>query len=169
MGPSSGDSVPPGTVVFHAANTPPAGYLKANGAAVSRSTYAALFAVIGTTYGVGDGSTTFNVPDLRGLFARSWDDGAGRDAGRVFGSVQADNNKAHTHSGTTSSNGAHTHTIPYSTNSNFADINGSRSVASTTSITATSSGGEHTHTFTTDSTGSESRPINIALLACIKY
>ena len=56
----------PGRIEAYAGATPPTGYLLCNGDAVSRTTYAALFAVTSTTYGVGDGSTTFNVPDLRG-------------------------------------------------------------------------------------------------------
>jgi len=56
--------VPPGTIITYAGSTAPSGYLVANNAAVSRTTYAALFAVIGTTYGAGDGSTTFNLPNL---------------------------------------------------------------------------------------------------------
>jgi phage-related tail fiber protein len=66
----------------------PAGWLKANGATVSRATYADLFAAIGTTYGAGDGATTFRLPDLRGEFLRSWDDGRGVDPGRTVGSSQ---------------------------------------------------------------------------------
>jgi len=54
-----------GTIVPWSTSTAPTGFLKCDGAAVSRTTYAALFAVVGTTYGVGDGSTTFNVPDLQ--------------------------------------------------------------------------------------------------------
>lgn len=67
----------------------PAGYLECNGQAVSRTTYALLFAKIGTTYGAGNGSTTFNLPDLRGEFVRGWDNGRGIDAGRTIGSSQA--------------------------------------------------------------------------------
>lgn len=81
-------AVPTGTVIHVSQNTTPPGYLKANGAAVSRGAYAALFAVIGTTYGVGDGSTTFNLPDFRGEFLRGWDDSRGIDSGRVLGSSQ---------------------------------------------------------------------------------
>lgn len=58
--------VPPGTVLFYAVATAPEGWLNANGAAVSRTTYARLFDIIGTTFGVGDGSTTFNLPDVTG-------------------------------------------------------------------------------------------------------
>jgi microcystin-dependent protein len=60
---------PSGTIVAFAGSTAPNGYLIADGSAVSRTTYATLFAVIGTTYGTGDGSTTFNLPDLRGRTA----------------------------------------------------------------------------------------------------
>lgn len=79
---------PPSAVMAFARNTAPAGWLKANGAAVSRTAYADLFAAIGTTFGAGDGATTFNLPDLRGQFVRGWDDARGLDAGRSFGSAQ---------------------------------------------------------------------------------
>lgn len=59
-------AVPPGALTPYAGASAPPGWLLANGAAVSRTTYAALFAVVGTTYGVGDGSTTFNLPNLKG-------------------------------------------------------------------------------------------------------
>jgi microcystin-dependent protein len=55
-------------VQFYAADTAPAGWVKANGAALSRTTYAELFAAIGTTFGAGNGSTTFNLPYMRGEF-----------------------------------------------------------------------------------------------------
>ena len=82
--------IPSGAVMYFAGQTAPSGWLKANGAAVSRTTYAALFAAIGTTYGAGDGRSTFNLPDLRGEFVRGWDDGRGIDSGRAFGSAQSD-------------------------------------------------------------------------------
>lgn len=90
--------------------TVPAGWLECNGAAVSRTTYAALFAVLGTTYGVGDGSTTFALPDLRGEFVRGWDHGKGSDpnagartsrgdgtTGDNVGTKQADEFRLHGH------------------------------------------------------------------------
>ena len=66
MGPEgpAGPSLPAGTLIMYAAATAPTGYLLADGSEVSRETYSDLFAVIGTTYGVGDGATTFNLPDL---------------------------------------------------------------------------------------------------------
>lgn len=82
--------VPTGAIAYFAHAAVPFGWLKANGAAVSRTVYANLFALIGTTYGAGDGRTTFNLPDLRGEFIRSWDDGRGIDSGRVFGGAQSD-------------------------------------------------------------------------------
>ncbi|MDF0604389.1 tail fiber protein [Neisseriaceae bacterium TC5R-5] len=81
-------AAPAGEVAHFAMAAAPSGWLKANGAAVSRTQYAELFAAIGTTYGAGDGKTTFNLPDLRGEFVRGWDDGKGVDAGRVFASWQ---------------------------------------------------------------------------------
>lgn len=79
---------PPGAVQFFAQPWAPVGWLKANGAEVSRTTYANLFAAIGTHYGAGNGSTTFNLPDLRGEFLRGLDDGRGVDTGRQIGSWQ---------------------------------------------------------------------------------
>ena len=79
-----------GDVYYRAVDDAPSHSLYCDGSAVSRTTYADLFAKIGTTYGAGDGSTTFNVPDLRGEFIRGWDDGRGVDTGRTLGSSQGD-------------------------------------------------------------------------------
>jgi microcystin-dependent protein len=89
--------VPPGTILAFGGTTPPGGYLECDGAALSRTTYSTLFSVIGTAFGAGDGSTTFNLPDLRGEFVRGWDHGRGVDAGRVFGSEQLDALQGHWH------------------------------------------------------------------------
>lgn len=89
--------VPPGTLIHFAGAGLPDGYLRANGATISRAIYAALFAAIGSTYGAGNGSTTFKLPDLRGEFLRGWDEGRGVDVGRTLGSWQADDFKSHTH------------------------------------------------------------------------
>lgn len=81
---ATGLGVQTGTIHDFAGTSAPTGYLFCGGQAVSRTTYAALFAVIGTTFGVGDGSTTFNLPDLRGRVAAGKDDmGAGASAGRL--------------------------------------------------------------------------------------
>ena len=86
-----------GEVCYFAMSTAPDGFLKANGAAISRTAFSALFDAIGTTFGVGDGSTTFNLPDLRGEFIRGLDDGRGVDSGRSFGSGQLDAFQSHIH------------------------------------------------------------------------
>lgn len=72
-----------GEIKDYAGGSLPSGYLYCNGAAISRTTYAALFAVIGTAYGAGDGSTTFNLPDTRGRVLADRDDSGGSDAGRI--------------------------------------------------------------------------------------
>ena len=86
-----------GIIVFCSQTAEPAGWLKCNGQAVSRTTYAALFGRIGTTFGAGNGSTTFNVPEIRGEFVRGLDEGRGVDPGRLIGTAQADMLEAHTH------------------------------------------------------------------------
>lgn len=166
------DMTPAGTVIWTARNTAPTGYVKANGAAISRTTYSALFSAIGTTFGSGDGSTTFNVPDLRGEFVRGWDDGRGIDTSRTFGSAQSSANLAHQHTGTTSGVGNHSHLLGrFSGNSNVNSQSDRYALATNNNIgpDSTQGAGAHDHTFTTDSSGgTESRPRNIALLACIK-
>ena len=89
--------VPTGAVFCVAVATIPTGYLECNGAAVNRTTYAALFSFIGTQYGAGNGSSTFNLPDLRGEFVRGFDNGRGVDSGRGIGSSQSGQNLSHDH------------------------------------------------------------------------
>jgi len=148
-------TVPSGTLIFHCANSAPSGFLKANGATISRTTYAVLFAAIGTTFGVGDGSTTFEVPDLRGEFLRGWDNSRGVDSGRTFGSSQTNSVQSHIHPvcNTATDNlntGTFVKTISYLDPS---------SAAAPFSTGAQTSGNP----------GDETRPRNIALLACIKF
>lgn len=146
--------VPPGTVQFYAANTAPTGWVKANGAALSRTTYAALFAAIGTTYGVGDGSTTFTLPDMRGEFPRGWDDGRGIDSGRTIGTAQADIIKTHDHTLTVQSR--------------FGTGGGAGFAAGWSRHDTGTTGASYT-TNTGNTEGTETRPRNIALLAIIKF
>ena len=87
---AGGVSVPTGTILPFAGAALPAGYLRCDGASVSRTTYAELFGAISTTYGAGNGSTTFDLPDLRGEFLRGLDRGRGVDSGRTLGSAQGD-------------------------------------------------------------------------------
>ena len=77
---TGGDSeVPAGAIMAYMTSTCPSGWLAADGSAIMRSAFSNLFNIIGSTYGAGDGSTTFNLPDLRGYFLRGVDNGAGRD------------------------------------------------------------------------------------------
>lgn len=80
--------LPAGAVMPFANNAAPLGWLRCNGQTVSRTQYARLFAAIGTTYGAGNGTTTFNLPDLRAEFIRGLDDSRGIDPGRAIGSAQ---------------------------------------------------------------------------------
>jgi len=139
-------------VVFLAQSTAPTGFLKCNGAAVSRTVYANLFAAIGTTFGVGDGSTTFNLPDLRGEFIRGWDDSRGVDSGRSFASSQSE------------MTGPHNHTISgYVSQSQFQYAGGGGTAG--IGIPYSASNGSVVQ----NNSGTENRPRNVALLACIKY
>jgi microcystin-dependent protein len=163
-------------------STVPTGWLECDGSAVSRSTYAALFAVYGTSYGSGDGSTTFNLPNYKDYFLRGFDS-AGTDAasrtdrgdgttGASVGTKQTGDYLAHTHtfSATTSSDGAHTHTVPLS--SNDAGGTSAGDATGTTGTATTSSNGAHTHTVSgTSGTapasgGTETRPKNITVKWC---
>jgi len=99
-------TLPAGTLIDYAGTVEPSGWLLCDGRAVSRTDYASLFASIGTAYGTGDGSTTFNIPDFRGRFARYMDNmgtaqgAASRDTGRVRGAAQTDAMQGHYHAQT---------------------------------------------------------------------
>lgn len=138
----------PGDIKYTARNAAPTGWMKANGAAISRTAYAALFAAIGTTYGAGDGVNTFNLPDLRGEFIRCWDDGRGIDTGRAIGSAQSDEFKSHTHT---------------------TKFRGQTGLASQPGDDLTTGGQIDVNVTSNPTGGAETRPRNIALLACIKF
>jgi microcystin-dependent protein len=140
--------IPIGTVITFAGAIAPEGYLICDGKPYSRLNYQNLYMVIGTMYGVGDGGSTFNVPDLRGEFIRGWDNGRGVDMGRALGSNQDSQNLAHTHE------------IPGS----YADVgdSGPNFIQSPSSRLSNTYG-------TRSSGGNEARPRNVALNYCIKY
>ena len=165
-----GDHMPTGAIVMFPANVQPAGYLKANGALVSRSTYAKLFAVLGTLYGAGDGSTTFRLPDLRGEFPRFWSDGSAVDSGRAIGSNQIDTVQHHMHGLPTSSPAG-----PAGTNWGIRDdvwwytdggsnLNPADNPPEPARTWPYASGLDWEGRY-----GSETKPRNVALLALIKY
>ncbi|MEX0304347.1 MAG: phage tail protein [Leisingera sp.] len=141
---------PAGTIIAFAGGTPPPGWFECDGSTVSRTTYDKLFASIGTTYGNGNGSTNYNLPDLRGEFLRGWDNGRGVDSGRALGSFQSDELKAHKHvqTGASGSGG------------NLTNY----SAANSTSDTSTTLNNQ-----TKNTGGSETRPRNVAVMYCIKY
>ena len=144
------DSVPTGAVFHFAASTPPTGYLKANGDTVPNGTgtvqgistnFSALYAILGSTYG-----SAGKLPDLRGEFVRGWADDRAVDTGRTFGTAQADDFKSHAHS--------------FVVRGTSGPGPGGVEDAGQTSF----------GTYTTNlNGGTETRPRNIALLACIKY
>ena len=163
------NGVPIGSVFNLATTTVPTGFLECNGAAVSRSTYASLFSTISTTWGAGDGSSTFNLPDLRGQFVRGWDNSAGVDSGRSFASSQTDQNKTHGHSVT---DPGHVHTTTVDSSKLFPAAGGE-------TISYGGSGSYPATTFTMSSAttgislasdgGTEVRVKNYALMYVIKF
>ncbi len=146
--------VPVGTIIVSArlVGTPP-GWLRCNGARLAREAYADLFSAIGTTFGNGDGRTTFNIPDLRGEFLRGWNGGSNTDPGRVFGSVQADEFKSHTHDFTGALTAQTSDDVGYI-------VSGARRYSDHQSIAGTIL--NHTG-------GRETRPRNVSVLFLIKY
>ena len=168
---------PPGAIMQFAGPTGPLGWLLCDGSAVSRTTYARLFAVIGTMYGAGNGFTTFNVPNMQGRVpvGLSNTDPTFNTLNNVGGEkthiLTVDEMPAHTHDGTTDSAGDHTHGITdpghfhtylgvYAKNAasggdNVAENSPRPTENTSTSVTGISinNAGTHTHTFTTNPTG----------------
>lgn len=152
-------SVPSGAVVALATDTVPTGFFECDGAAVSRTTYAGLFASIGTSYGVGDGSTTFNLPDYRGEFLRGFDNGAGNDPDAASRLNRGD--------GVTGDNigtkqlgeiESHLHGIDLVTAGGFSEIQNIGGSATFSGISQTNLFG-----------GNETRPRNVNVMYCIKF
>ena len=141
---------PAGQVSHFAMATAPAGWLKANGALVDRVTYARLFTAIGTLYGAGDGSTTFQLPDLRGQFIRGLDNGAGVDPVRVMGSKQEDAFESHEH--------------PLNIYLDHTGVGTLQGILAQMDVLDVG-----TPYIAANNGGTETRPKNVALLACIRY
>ena len=168
---ASGSS-PSGALIMWPTGTAPSGWLLCNGQAVSRTLFAGLFAVIGTTFGVGDGSTTFNVPDYRDrmpigsntIAASVGATGGSKDAIVV----------SHSHTATASTEGAHNHVSGYAQGGAVAPRFGLRtgldsqpyadaagSAYNTTTGANTSTEGAHTHTITVDPAGTSGTDANL--------
>lgn len=163
-------TIPVGLVAPYSGSSAPSGWILCYGQAVSRTTYAALFAITSTTYGVGDGSTTFNLPDLRGRAIFGKDNMGGSTAGRITNAVSAivgttlgasgglesvtltqANLPNVTLGGSTNTTGNHNHTYnDYTTNENSgtSTANAAKNVAT---VANTSTDGDHSHTITTAS------------------
>ncbi|EIW17521.1 MULTISPECIES: tail fiber protein [Pelosinus] len=149
---------PTGAIQYFALQLAPEGWLIADGSEVSREKYSRLFVSIGTTFGSGNGTNTFSLPDLRGEFIRGIDCGRGIDVDRQLGSMQSEELKSHAHNLKTFTS------LP----GNDVVLNDGDTVWSK-SIEANPSpyNGVVANTYQTG--GAETRPRNVALLACIKY
>ena len=160
---------PPGTILYLATANIPTGYklIKANGAAISREVYADLFSVIGTTYGVGDGVLTFNVPDGRAEFPRGLDDGRGIDTGRAIGSKQTQQVLKHKHFGF----GEAYDGWPFGTSPTKGKMGSKGGIDWDNYFYMTSDGSAYNGESSNSAgvMGDENRPRNIAWLCCIKY
>jgi microcystin-dependent protein len=159
---------PVGTVVAFAGPTAPSGWLLCDGAAVSRSTYSALYSVIGSSHGYGDNASTFNIPDYRGRFLRGVDGTAGNDPDKTSrtimntgGNSGASSSMVGSVQGDALNN--HSHSIPvYRTTFSGTQLNGSEFTLNssfTYNPLNTSSGGG----------GNETRPKNAYVNWIIKY
>jgi len=155
-----------GSIVAYTANTVPSGYLECNGAAVSRTDFSALFAIISDDFGPGNGSSTFNLPDLRGEFIRGWDHGAGNDPDVLTRTDRGDG-VTDDRIGTKQPSAleSHTHTLPdisfqVESGSGLSDTGGSQR------------GNINMNTLTLGSTGDgtgETRPRNVYMMYIIKF
>lgn len=134
-GGSATTNTPAGTIASFGGGSAPTGWLLCDGSAVSRTTYAALFAVIGTTFGTGDGSTTFNVPDLRDRSPM------GANSTVALGAAAG----AATHTLSTSEIPSHTHPTYFTSNGSGSDLiaSSSGSAPATFNTGATGGGGAH--------------------------
>lgn len=148
---------PSGVVLPFAGTAAPSGWLLCYGQAVSRTTYAALFAAISTTYGAGDGTTTFNLPDLRGRVPGGKDDMGGVAASRlttggsgVNGAALGAVGGAETHTLSLAQMPAHSHTVTGGTASGGTGANDVRSSGNPTGTAPTTnsqgSGTAHNNT-----------------------
>lgn len=176
-----------GMVIPYAGSSAPSGWLLAYGQAVSRTTYSDLFSAIGTTYGTGDGSTTFNLPDLRGRVVAGQDDMGGVSADRLTdqsgglnGDTLGDTGGSETHTLTEAQMPAHTHSVTSVTVYGFQfSGDGSTSAgglsyastggADTVTEYATTSGPSTSHTASLANTGSGSAHNNVQPTIILNY
>lgn len=157
-------AVPPGAVLGFAMNSAPSGWIVCDGRAVSRTTYSALYAEIGTLYGAGNGSSTFNVPDYRGVFLRGIDRNRNLDPGRGFGVYQDDMIQRHKHVMAYSERYS-----GYFGRTNSRGYAGSGDTDTDNYLYHTNDGSDYNGTVNSAGViGSETRPKNVSVLHCIK-
>ena len=177
----------PGTVA-------PSGWLQAKGQSISRSDYPYLWEFAQSSgnlsategsktdgqFGPGNGTTTFTLPDLRGVHIRNWDDSKGTDTDRDIGTSQEDQNKSHSHGASTNSTGSHTHSASTASSGNHdhgysvlqKNINNGNVEAGTRTIGGsmnnsvnathtTNSAGSHSHSVSVTSSGSHSHTVTV--------
>lgn len=173
-----GGGVPTGMIMPHTVATEPTGFLECDGAAVSRSTYAALFAVISDNYGAGDGSSTFNLPDLRGQFVRGFAHGSSMDADRGSRTNRGDGTTGD--SVGTKQNDAIVNIVgaqsrQYGLHNTGLSLSGPYYNTGTTGYHMGGAGGSYGHNLGFDASrvsgvdvGSDVRPNNVQLMYCIK-
>lgn len=156
----SGAVVPAGAITAFGGGTAPSGYLECNGAAVSRTTYSGLFAVIGENWGQGDNVTTFNLPDLRGKFPRGYDHGIGNDPDAATRTAQATGGKTGDNVGSIQACAveSHTHT------DQEPDTTGKPTEAPSNPDVYMKRANATTGAYG----GNETRPINASVMYCIK-
>jgi microcystin-dependent protein len=152
---ASGNSlVPSGALMPYAGASAPTGFLLCHGQAVSRTTYSDLFSAISTTYGSGDGSSTFTLPDLRGRVVAGQDDMGGASANRLTdqtgglnGDTLGDTGGSETHTLTTAQMPAHTHTVAaqQQVGGDSTNRGGSGQLGAAATITSSSTGGDGAH------------------------
>lgn len=171
---------PAGGIMAYGGTSAPTGWLLCDGSAVSRTTYADLFTAISTTYGVGDGSTTFNIPDIRGRVIAGQDDMGGTSANRLTnqsGGLDGDTlgatGGAETHTLTTAESAAHTHTGTTNASNYFLTYLDEGAGPQVTQVVAPANSGEgadtHTHSFTTASTGGGGAHNNVQPTIILNY
>ena len=162
-----------GTLIIWPAENPPAGYLECDGAALSRTTYAALYGVLGVTYGTGAGTqanTTFRVPDLRGEFIRGWDHGRGVDTGRALGARQGDLLESHHHVGLYNSPYGTGKFYKYGYKHNGVNTDASLGLGAFPDLNIALHDNNTANAIKTGATGgTETRPRNVAMMVAIKY